>query len=105
LKTCPEQGILKEQNMNNDKHNLQTCPFCMKAMDLGYIWLAAAQSAELRWQKDKPNLSAWKFWSMSRGEKLLKSNGRLFPKTIRRAYRCSECNTLIIEQITKEFTP
>ncbi len=90
--------------MNDNTSNLLACTFCKKPMEEGYIWLAA-QNAELRRQRDKPNLSALRFWSMSQGEKLLVSNARIFPKTIRRAYRCVECDNLTIEHISKEFTP
>jgi hypothetical protein len=56
--------------MNNQTNNLPVCTFCKEPMEEGYIWLAA-QNAELRWQIEKPSLSAWRFWSMSQGEKLL----------------------------------
>ncbi|WP_420627687.1 PF20097 family protein [Candidatus Leptofilum sp.] len=89
--------------MKSNTVNSLACASCKKPLEAGYIWLSA-QNAELRWQIDKPDLSAWRFWSMSKGKKLLKSNVRLFPKTLRKAYRCVECDSLTIEHISKEFT-
>ena len=89
--------------MKNETDNALICVSCKQPLEVGYIWLSA-QNAELRWQKNKPDLSAWRFWSMSEGEELLKSNIRLFPKTLRKAYRCVKCDSLTIEHISKELT-
>jgi hypothetical protein len=78
-----------------------SCACCGETMERGFIWLAAFQPAELLWQQHKPKLSFWTPLKNFKGERLMASNQRMTPKSLRCAHRCPKCKSVLIENLVQ----